>query len=828
MAARRDNGGKRRGGGGPSARLPIPLLALFLCLISAFLPGCGGNFQDHRTVLTFSFWGNYKDLEFFKAVAAGFEETHPDTRIELRYTPNEYGEKLQLQLMSNSAADLILMDDEPFPSYSVRGYLEDLRPFIARDGVPVDAFWPTALDAFTYNGEIGALCWTGVPTMMFYNKDLFDAAGEPYPPDDWTWEDFRRIAKTLTRDTNGDGHPDQWGAQMVLGWLDSQPLFWSYGADFLNPERTAASADTPEALAAIQFLRNMRVNDGSTIGWADQQGQNRETQILTGRVAMTYGGWFLAQLLGGVKDGMRWGACHLPRGPSGRRHTRVTWDGISINRHRQDMENPNLPEARRVEIARRKELAWLFVKHMVSEDVQALAAKMGRGIPITREWAERHFVDPESEADEHLALETFSFGKLTPVTDRFYALRRVIDLNMGYLEREDISLRRTPEEVVAGLQRDINTVLARGREELETGRRRAAARDPRLYRVAGALLLLALAAGAAALARRTSHAVEDFRALARSSRRRREAFWGVLFASPWLLGFCLFLAFPILFSLVLSFSYWDPYEPVNSRVFVGMDNYVRAFTADPMVWFSLRKSLTYAFVAVPVTLACALGLAMLLNQKVRGVGVFRTIFYIPNVVGGVATAIMWNYLFNPVFGPVNGFIRALNRGLAALSPDLAQLPLPGWLNDPRWAMPSMFLMMLWATGGGAMIIFLAGLQGVPAQLYEAAELDGAGHWRKFWNVTLPMLTPTIYFNLIMGMIGALQVFMQAFVLMGKDGGWENQLLFFVLYLYRKGFLDYEFGYAAALAWMLFAIILALTLLVVRTSRSWVYYEGENR
>jgi len=177
---------------------------------------------------------------------------------------------------------------------------------------------------------------------------------------------------------------------------------------------------------------------------------------------------------------------------------------------------------------------------------------------------------------------------------------------------------------------------------------------------------------------------------------------------------------------------------------------------------------------------------------------------------------------------VNSVLRRLNVWIDATPLAALNLPEPNWFNDPDWAIPSLIIMMLWATGGGAMIIFLAGLQGIPQHLYEAAELDGAGRWRQFLNVTLPMLTPTIFFNLIMGIIGALQVFMQAFVLVGQDGGFDNQLLFFVLYLYRKAFIDYEFGYAAALAWILFAIILAFTLLIIRSSALWVYYEGERQ
>lgn len=788
-------------------------LALVLTLL---LAGCGrlGVIADSRTPVTFSFWGSYKDLELWKQLAEDFEQKRPDVRIVLQYTPNDYGEKLQLQLISNSAADIILMDDEPYPSYAIRGYLEDLQPYIERDReeLRLDDFFPTAMDAFTFRGLTAAMPWDGMAVMMYYNKDLFDAAGIPYPNADWTWEDFREIARKLTVDHDGDGRPDQYGALFIFSWLDIQPLLWSFGARMLDEEGVRAAIDSPEAYAAARFMQAIKFEDRSAIWFGDQQGMYPGVQILTGRLGMTPVGWFMSQVLSDIKGGMRWGVCRMPRGPGGR-YTRVTWDGISINAARPQPI---------------KEIAWDFVKHLLSEESQKTIAYSGRGIPVIRDYALKYIENPETEVDEMQVIAAMEEdARLTPVTAKFLALRRAIDEQWRMLEREDPATRRTPEEVIPEVARRVNEVMASELEAFGENRGATVSKNPLPYQIAGAAALLMIAMLLVRLGRKTT-SLHDLRVVFTSQKRRREALWGILFASPWMCGFCLFLAFPIVFSMVLSFSQWDPYDPVAQRVFIGLDNYVRAFTQDPLVWVALSRTFTYAFVAVPVTLCCALGLAMLLNQGVRGIRVFRTIFYIPNVVGGVATAIMWLYIFNPVFGPLNGGLARLNRLLDMTPLAFINLPEPQWLTDPNWAMPSLFIMMLWSTGGGAMIIFLAGLQGVPHHLYEAAELDGAGRWRKFWNVTLPMLSPTIFFNLIMGMIGALQVFMQAFVLLGREGGESNQLLFFVLYLYRKAFFDYEFGYAAALAWILFAIILTFTLLVIRSSALWVYYEGEQR
>ncbi len=806
-----------------------------LLCISLILLLAGGALEasadGERKEITFSFWGGYKDLELFKEVSERFEAMHPDVKMMLQYVPNDYGEKLPLQLISNSAADILLMDDETYPGYAARGYLEDLQPYIDRDRdkVPVDGFWPTALKAFNYKGFVGGLAWGGFPTVIFYNKDMFDEAGIPYPTEDWTWADFRRIAKALTKDLDGDGRFDQYGTQLGFGFLDVEPVLWSFGGNVLTPDYTQSAINSPETLETFRFLQDMKFKDRSSILLSEQQGSSREVQILTDRLGMSASGWYVAQVLTDVKTDVRWGVAHMPKGPRGDRYTRVSWDGIALNARMQDVERPDLSEEERAEIQWKKETGWAFIKYLLSDEVQALICKYGRAMPITREYAEKYFVDPNSEVDEHLAIDAMGYGRLTPITPKYLSLRAVFDNTSAALQREKESARITPEEAMARMDEGFQEVLAAELADFGTKKEKIAAKSSTVYKIVALIAAAILAAFLVRLGRKTSTGGHDLTAMIRSRKRRIEGLWGLLFASPWMLGFSLFLAFPIVFSLVLSFSAWDPYDPVTSRTFIGMDNYVRALTQDDLMWLSLKKTFLYALIAVPIQLCCSLGLAMLLNQKVRGIRLFRTLFYLPNVVGGVATALMWMYIFNPIYGPLNSVLRMFNWLLDQI-PVLSyiNLPEPQWINDPDWALPALFLMMLWATGGGAMIIFLAGLQGVPKHLYEAADLDGAGRWRKFWNVTLPMLSPTIFFNLIMSMVGALQIFMQAFVMVGRYGGEQNQLLFYVLYLYRKAFLDYEFGYAAALAWILFAIILGFTLLIVRSSAMWVYYEGEKR
>lgn len=291
---------------------------------------------------------------------------------------------------------------------------------------------------------------------------------------------------------------------------------------------------------------------------------------------------------------------------------------------------------------------------------------------------------------------------------------------------------------------------------------------------------------------------------------RKEAFEGYACIAPWLIGLVFLTLGPVVFSFLMSLTRWDMINPPR---FVGLGNYVTIFADDDRFIQSLRVTASYASLAVPLGLVISLALAMLLNLHVRGMRVFRSIFYIPAILPGVAVAMVWIVVFRYQGGVFNSLLAIV--GVEPVK----------WLTSTEWALRSFVIMSLWGVGGG-MIIYLAGLQSVPTQLYEAAEIDGAGVWGRFRNVTLPMISPTIFFNLVMGVIGSFQVFTSSYIITGGQGGPANATLFYVLYLYQKAFRYLQMGYACALAWILFAIILVLTLVILRTSAAWVYYEAE--
>jgi multiple sugar transport system permease protein len=293
----------------------------------------------------------------------------------------------------------------------------------------------------------------------------------------------------------------------------------------------------------------------------------------------------------------------------------------------------------------------------------------------------------------------------------------------------------------------------------------------------------------------------------RSVMRRREARAGLLFVLPWLLSLLIFTTYPVLATFFLSFT---RYNVVQSPRWVGLDNYTTALSADPDVWNSVKNSAYYALIAVPLGLVVALALALVLNLNARGIGVYRTLFYLPALVPPVTGTIVFMMMLDPDSGLINTVLGTLG------------LPTPAWLLDPAWAKPALILLSLWGAGT-AVLIFLAGLQEIPQTLLEAATIDGAGAWGRFRHVTIPLLSPVILFNLVMGVIASFQVFAPALIVGATTGDPNGSTLMFMVLIYRSAFQFFQMGYASALSVLLFLVVVVLTALIFRFSRAWVYY-----
>jgi len=290
------------------------------------------------------------------------------------------------------------------------------------------------------------------------------------------------------------------------------------------------------------------------------------------------------------------------------------------------------------------------------------------------------------------------------------------------------------------------------------------------------------------------------------AKREERAFY--LFISPWMIGFLCLTLGPMLASLYFSFTFYDAVQTPRWR---GIANYSELF-ADELFWQSIKVTALYSVGSVAIGIVASMAVALLLNRDIHGVSIFRTIFYIPSVISGVAVSLLWMWIFNSDFGLLNYLLWELFR-----------IQGPAWLMSRQWVVPALVIMSLWGIGGG-IVIYLARLQSIPTELYEAAEIDGANAWRRLAHITIPMMTPVIFFNLIMGIIGSFQIFTQSYVM--TAGGPNNASLFYVLYLYRNAFRYFRMGYASALAWILFLILMVLTFIVLKSASWWVYYGGE--
>lgn len=295
--------------------------------------------------------------------------------------------------------------------------------------------------------------------------------------------------------------------------------------------------------------------------------------------------------------------------------------------------------------------------------------------------------------------------------------------------------------------------------------------------------------------------------------RRKESIYGYLFVMPWIIGFLAFTAGPLVFSFMASFT---NYNITSQMDFVGVDNYQGLFTEDSLFWTSLWNTLYFVAFSVPLTTIGAILLSALLNQDIPGIRFFRTLYYLPAVLSGVGVYLLWMQLLDPGTGMMNLILSWFN------------IDGPNWLFDPEWTKPSLILMKMWSVGG-SMLLYLASMQGVSKSLYEAAEIDGANTLKQFRHITIPMITPVIFFDVVTSLIGGFQIFQEAYVMSSNgEGGPANSLLFYNLYMWRQAFENFNMGYAMAMSWILFVIVFVLTLINLKLAPRWVHYEGEEK
>lgn len=725
----------------------------------------------------------------YEQMIAEFNRTHPKINVRGMLVPQKYVErKLMLSISGGAPPDVVRFYTHLGGEMMSRGGLEPLDSLIARDKFDLTDFYPVGIEQNTYKGKMYGVPWILSPNALFYNKKLFRKAGlDPNRPPK-TWKELENYAMKLTvRGKNGSIERVGY-TNFLNNPTDFHMYLWQNGGSPLSTTLRHPSFTSAEGIEALTWMQDFLIKEMGTMkpGVSKSQASAAAVRKLQtfnsafagatqdpfglGKVAMRVDSPFRIPALFKYFPDLEFGVAAVPY--SKVRALEVVGNSLVI------------PKG-----SRHKEAAWEFIKFAATREQSLGICRVAGRIParISAATWPKFYNNPLVKP----FVDQIEYGRTTPVAPGY---REVSDALAGNIELA-LKGEQTPKAALLN-------AAAKGREILDE-----ANEDPNIHPkvpwkatavVAGLILVLSVAGGWWYVAKETRHS--------RSARRDAVQFY--LFLSPWLIGFVVLTFGSIAASLVFSFSKWDTLSPAR---FVGLGNFIKLFTHDPRFMKALGNTLYYAAFSIPLAMVGGLAISVLMNQKLRGISIFRTIYYLPAIVSGVATAILWQWIFNPGTGLFNKVL-----GMVMETP-------PGWLIDPVWSKPAFIIMGLWAIGG-TMIIYLAGLQGIPGELYEASRIDGASTWQRFRNVTVPLLTPTIFYQLIVGTMAAFQFFLPAYVM--TDGGPEDSTLFYSLYLFRNGFEWMKIGYASAMAWILLAIVMVITIIQFKAARRWVYYEGQ--
>ncbi len=774
------------------------VLLIAWAFITVALRDLGGLLSsDNRTEIVVMHWsgeGGQEEDAIVEDALARFSTENPGIRVR-RINPGDaasFYTKLQTMMASGDPPDVFYVGSERIPSFVDLGLLLPLDDFIAADEqlsvrhrLDLSGFYPATVAAFRFDGEHsgnGALY--GIPkdftTVGFYwNKDLFARAGVSPPHDDWTWDDFIGAARRIGT------LPDCTGAEFVTWPAMIRAYLMTDGLDIKGSSFETLRTGEPAVFESLDRLRGWRHDEQGALTSGKSKIASGSSVFLSGKVGMAgpFGRWVVPsyrKISPPSQGGFDWDFAPLPRGKTKANIVlTVSWSISAQTTH------PNE--------------SWRLVRFLAGEQTQRDLARLGLAIPTIRAAAESPaFADPVlPPANNAGYLRAAEIAQIVdwPVNPQFEALM-ASRLDQG-LKTADVPLR----EAITNFERDWNAE--------STSPLKDASLSPMPWDAIGlaAILLFVLLMGVWVL---------RLRGGTLTGREREDERAGYALASPWIMGFLLFMAFPVIMSLLLAFARWKGVSPLTQADFAGTANFEQIFTADARFRMSIRVTIWYALIAVPTGQILALLAALLMNTRVRGIHLFRAAWYLPSVLAGVGVSVLWRWVFDSDHG-------LMNMALEPILKPLGMVP-PEWFGADAaiWGAPAFAIMSLWFVGG-TMMVYLAGLQQVPTDLLEAAAIDGAGPLRRFFSVTLPMLSPVILFNTIMAVISSFQVFTQAFVMTGGEPG--DLTRFLVLYIFNQGFEFYEMGYASALAWILLVIVLVLTAIVLRTSNRWVHVEG---
>jgi len=764
--------------------------------------------SERSVELTVLHWGDPSEDKIVDDLVKKFEAEHSNVRIVRINAGTDFNNKLKTMMAGDSAPDVFyLRPDLMLAQLAEDKLIAPLDDYVANEPAEWKKdFWPIVMDALRYdtatgalgNGKLYALPKDFTTAVFYINCDLFDKAGVDWraiQKKGWNWEEFSADMRKITALNGTPGYEGRtiYGTLFQI-WSDTlRNILWTYDGEFFKknadgtPDFAHLALGEPGAQKALQLIKRLRIDEKTAFnatGIAKDGGQ----EFKIGNIGCTgpIGRWFVPQL----KDitQFKWDVVPVPRGTT--QASQLFYVGWTMSSHSKHPKE-----------------AYELIRFLCGRDGQVQQARAGLAIPALQSVAySDDFLHPSTlpPHDGQLFLDAIKYARL-PQLPKATEFSDIVndDINLAIAAG-----RISTAEAAAKAQKDWSA-------ELNKPLRRQVWPTMPWLKIVGGIGLIVAALGFFLFMKAKRERLGALDAAIERS--------GFVFISPWIIGFTVLTLGPMLVSLLLAFAEWTGMVPLGDAKYVGLANFKQLLTYDPLFFQSLKVTAYFVVLGVPLGQIFALLIAMLMNSRVRGIAFFRTVYFVPSVISGAALAVLWLQLFNNEYG-------VINHVLAPIAHLFGTKP-PNWfgydtdthaLDAARWAVPGFVIMGLWGVGSG-MIIYLAGLKGISQSLYEAARIDGAGPVRQAWNVTIPMLSPLIFYNLVMGIIGSFQVFTQAYIM--TNGGPENTTLFYVLNLYRHAFEYHNMGYASAMAWVLFLIVLLLTLAVFKGSKKLVYYEG---
>ena len=764
--------------------------------------------HDRPIVLTILHWGDRAEDVIVQSQVDEYMRENPRVKI-IRVNPSYdlFRPKLKTMMAAGTPPDVFYLPPDVFPELATQKLIRPIDDYIEKEKAAGQAeylkdFWPILMEAWHYDaatGQFGKGKLYGLPkdcttAVMYVNLDLFNKAGVKVPYDGWTWDEYAAAVKKITALS---GTPAVNGRQIFGGdleiWSDSlRNIIWSYGGEYWgtkpdgSPDFARVLLDQPPAQQAMDMIYRLR-HDEKTVFNVTGGRDNNDVgfqQFIAGNIGCDgpVGHWKIPLLMTGVK--FRWDTVPVPY-----KEKKFQSSQIYLTAWTMASKTPYPDEC------------FKLIKFLCSAEGAIMQSRAGLAIPpLISVSHSKDFLDPPDVTRHNAKVFTdaLAYARIQQLPRQSEEWSRLIDQeNARSLQMFNVDNMEVARSVQSRWTGILNSPLAR--EDWK----------PFRWDVIVWVTVAALVGVVALLWYRARR--EHLGPLDRAQERA-----GFMFIMPWLIGFVGLTLGPMIVSLLLSFTKWSAMTPMDSALGVGTANYRQMWRNDPTFYQSLKVTVWYVVLAVPICQVLALAIAVLMNLKLRGITIFRTIFFVPSVVSGVALAVLWRQIFNDKYGLMNAILRPALAWIHAAPPD--------WFGSDahRWAVPAFVIISLWGVGSG-MIIYLAGLKGIPPSMYEAATIDGASAARRFWNVTLPMLSPLIFYNVVMGIIASFQIFTQAIVITSGDP--DNTSYFYVLKLYREAFEFHNMGYASAMAWVLFVIVLMLTMLIFRGSKNLVYYEG---